>query len=415
MSSVISALTFEQRGSSVPFDDPSFADTRVRERMEEGKRQLDGLILGYSGTRRNEVTVVPWAKLQSLQFMADRDFDLQLQIYKTKSIEELDPIAIRTMALKSDAIFGSDDEKRSRALKMVELDKDDEKTVRMSCIAELTRECGIAMGDKMMMRTKTQALLNLMENEATRDQFDLDGLVDRVVGFAAEKSGRSLNDARAYLDPLVAMMTPLGSIAEGGEKKVNGFLYRTYTSLLKFRGEIADLRKQEIRPELLKPIEMIMAAADDCIPYVAQRLDLLNKMMGHLALMFDENKGLILRLHRLRRDVAYGLDGWDILILRYQDALAERGTREGDAAFEETVFKIGAAAPRIPPKERDPNYELVDVKKRVEMARYKMIKELHSWSDNILDTEMQARVELGRERAKTPVSQWEGAPKADAS
>ncbi|MCR9256521.1 MAG: hypothetical protein NXI16_10555 [Alphaproteobacteria bacterium] len=402
----ITALTFEQRGSAVPFDHKPFANTRVRERKVENARELDALILGYAGTRRHEVTVMPWHKLQSLSFMTDRDTDLQISIYQTSDISQLDPINIREMALKADAIFGMDEERREAALEVVEQDKRDAEKVRLSCIAELTRECGIAKGDKLMMRTNTNTLLALMSDETSRSQFDIEGLVDRVMTFAAERSGTTLDDAKAYLEPLVALMTPLGSIAAKGETKSNGFLYNSYVDLVNFRKEISELRKQEIRPELLTPLEDTLTAADDCISYVAGRMDLLNKMMGHLATMFEENSSLITRLNRVRRDVAYGLDGWDILIPRWRLADSKRGDREGQDAFEEVVFKVGAAAPRIPPKERDPNYEMVEIGKRAEASRVKMIREMHSWSNDMEDAELKARVELGRARQLVKETVW---------
>jgi len=403
----ITALTFEQRGSAVPFDHKPFADTRVRERKADGGRELDALILGYAGTRRHEVTVMPWHKLQSLSFMNDRDTDLQISIYQTSNISQLDPINIREMALKADAIFGADEERRDQALKIVERDKKDAETVRLSCIAELTRECGIAKGDQLMMRTNTRTLLALMSDETSRSQFDLEGLVDRVMTFAAERSGTTVDDAKNYLEPLVALMTPLGNIAAKGETKANGFLYNSYVDLVNFRKEINDLKSQEIRPELLTPINDTISAADDCIAYVAGRMDLLNRMMGHLATMFDENSSLIPRLNRVRRDVAYGLDGWDILIPRFRRAFEARGeSRDAQDAFEEVVFKVGAAAPHIPRKERDPSYEIVDQGKRAEMARVKMIREMHNWSNDLEDAELKARVELGRARQLVPATVW---------
>ena len=177
-------------------------------------------------------------------------------------------------------------------------------------------------------------------------------------------------------------MTPLGSIAAKGEKKSSGFLYNGYVELVGFRKEIAGLKKQEIRPELLTPLEDTPMAANDCISYVAGRW-ILNKMMDHLATMFEENS-LITRLNRVRRDVAYGLDGWDILIDRWRRADANRRPVRARMRSRK-LFSKRCGRSRIPPKERDPNYEIVEIGKRAEAPRVKMIREMHSWSNDMED------------------------------
>ena len=151
--------------------------------------------------------------------------------------------------------------------------------------------------------------------------------------FAAERGKCTVNDAKSYLDPLVGMITPFGNVTAKGEEKSNGFLYLQHTRLLQFRSEIAGYRNK-IRDELDHLVEYILDSVDECIAYVNERLSALNELLGKLADMFDGNLNAIDRLDRLRRDVGYGLDGWEDMISIWRTAYGAREAIGGDRAME---------------------------------------------------------------------------------
>jgi len=389
--------TFERRGTTVPFHQKDFAHARVREYFHGGDRLLEAVIPNYSGTRRGELVVVPWDQLDHLANLDARDARVHERILATTNVRDLDPINIRAICLAADAELSADPTIMESARRAVERDEQDRAMVRMSCIAQLTRECGIAKGDTLMARTNTRTLMDLMGGGSGRSRIDLDLLVERVMIFAAERTKSTVADAKAYLDPLVGMITPFGNVTAQGETKDNGFLYLQHTSLIRFRSEVAGYRNQ-VRDELDHQVEQILDAADECINYVNDRLATLNELLGRLADMFDSNLPTIDRLDRLRRDVAYGLDGWSDMIALWSDAYAGREAIGGNRAMERAILRIAGYAPRIPIRELQPDHELVKKGSRYEQARVKMVSQMHNWDNDLPDIELQSRVEQGRKK-----------------
>lgn len=389
--------TFERRGTAVPFHQKDLAHARVREYFHGGDRLLEAVIPNYSGTRRGELVVVPWEQLTQLASLDVRDQRVLERILRTTTTRDLDPISVRDICLQADAELSGDQAVQEAAQRTAERDAQDKAMVRLSFIAQLTRECGIAKGDMLMARTNTRTLMDLMGGDTGRTRIDLDLLIERVMIFAAERGKCTVNDAKSYLDPLVGMITPFGNVTAKGEEKSNGFLYLQHTHLLAFRAEIAAYRNQ-VREELEHQVQYVVEAADECIGYVNDRLGQLNELLGKLADLFDQNMAAIDRLDRLRRDVAYGLDGWEDVIAVWRDAYRARDAIGGDRAVERAILRIAGFAPRIPVRELFPDHEQVKSGSRYEQAWVKMVSQMHSWENDRLDSELQSRVEEGRKR-----------------
>lgn len=389
--------TFERRGTAVPFHHKDLAHARVREYFHGEDRLLEAVIPNYSGARRGELVILPWEQVTQLATLDLRDQRVHEQVLKTVTIRDLDPLNIRDICLQADAGLSGDPAIQEAAQSTAERDAQDKAMVRLSFIAQLTRECGIAKGDRLMARTNTRTLMDLMGGESGRSRIDLDLLIERVMIFAAERGKCTVNDAKSYLDPLVGMITPFGNVTAKGEEKSNGFLYLQHTRLLNFRTEVTTYRNQ-VRDELDPQVELIIEAADECIGYVNERLDQLNELMGSLADLFDQNLAAIDRLDRLRRDVAYGLDGWDDMISVWHGAYVARDAIGGNRAVERAILRISGYAPRIPIREIFPDHEQVKSGSRYEQARVRMVSQMHSWENDRLDSELHSRVEEGRKR-----------------
>jgi hypothetical protein len=153
-----------------------------------------------------------------------------------------------------------------------------------------------------------------------------------------------------------------------------------------------------VREEMELPMVLILEAADECIAYVNERLSDLNGMLGQLADMFDKNMGAIDRLDKLRRDVAYGLDGWVDMIRLWDEAFVAREAIGGELAMERAINRISGYAPRIPVKELYPDHQLVKKGSQYEQARVRNVSQMHGWDTDQLDSELADRVEKGRER-----------------
>jgi hypothetical protein len=403
--------TFERRGTTVPFHQKEFAHARVREYFHGKARLLEAVLPNFSGTRRGEQVVLPWEQLVDLAKLNARDAKVHQQVMQTRSVKELDPISVRNICLKADAEFGIEPDIAERARAEVNQEEEDKVMVRLSCIAELTRECGIDMGDPLMSRTNTQTLLALMSGENARTAIDLDLLIERVMIFAAERSSITVEDAKAYLDPLVGMLTPFGNVTAQGETKANGFLYQQHTRLIAFRAQAVALQPT-VREELEVSMRIIIESADECIGYVNERLSTLNELLGQLADMFDRHMGLIDKLEKMRRDIGYGLDGWADMIRVWDEAYVAREAIGGDQAMERAINRIAGYAPRIPVRELFPDHELVKKGAEYETARAQNVQELHAWENQKIDVELAQRVEKGRERERKG-SLWKSPEEAE--
>src|SRR3546814_11379542 len=77
----------------------------------------------------------------------------------TRTTRDLDPINIRALCLQADAELSGDPQLRAAAQRTVQRDEQDRAMIRLSCIAQLTRDCGIAKGDARMVRPNTRTLM----------------------------------------------------------------------------------------------------------------------------------------------------------------------------------------------------------------------------------------------------------------
>ena len=396
--------TFERRGTTVTFHHRDLAHARVREYFHGEERQLEAVIPNYSGTRRGELVVMPWDQVGSLASLNPRDVAVIEAVGRTRTTRDLDPIPMRELCLKCDADHGLEPWIQEEAAATVAQDEKDKAMVRLSFIAELTRECGIARGDPLMMRANTKTLMDLMGHDSGRAKIDLDLLIERVMVFAAERTNSSVSDVKEYLDPLVGMLTPFGNVTAPGEEKDNGYLYLQHTELISFRQEV-DGYMPEVREELESQVHRILAAADECIEFVNGRLGILNGMLGQLADMFDKNLGVIDKLEAIRRDVGYGLDGWADMIKVWRDAYRGREAIGGELAMERAINRIAGYAPRIPVRELDPEHSILTRGAKYETARVKMVQQMHNWDNDLPDYELKARVERaqkGKDEGEEP-------------
>lgn len=387
--------TFEGRGTTVPFSHPGFAHTRVRAYEMGQERILEAVMPNYSGVRRGELTVIPWEELKGRSTFSDRDLHIMQDILRTRGERAVDPIYVRVLCQKADAIHSPDEEERRQARQQAEQDRLDREQVRMSCLAQLTRECGIARGDAFMAKANTKTLLDLIGDAQDDAGFDVPILIERVMQFAAERSGSSVESVRDWMDPLVGMIAPFGSVPAAGEDRLDGFLFRQHQNLLGFRKSLQD-HGGSATGEILAMIELIFKDCDLTIAYVNARVVRLDALLGKFADMFEVADGSVEALKKLRRDVSYALDGWEELVAIWKEAVGGIGMIGGEQALARALDHILLFLPVIPERElRGPAASSVMERER---KRLTLVRSMRSWTTNEVDTDLEQRVEAGRNR-----------------
>jgi hypothetical protein len=342
--------TFERRGTTVPLAHPGFGHARVRD-YEFGKdRVLEAVLPNYSGVRRGELTVIQWRDLKDRATFSERDLHIMQDIMRLRGKQSIDPIYIRLLCQRADAIHNPEEDTRRLARDQAENDRIDRESVRMSCLAQLTRECGISRGDAFMAKANTTTLLDLISDAQQSAGFDVRMLIERVMQFAAERSGASVEDVRDWMDPLVGLIAPFGSVPAPGEERLDGFLFTQHRDLLEFRKSLHE-RGATASGDAAQSIQLILEVCDQTITYVNSRLVRLDSLLGRFADMFDEIAGSLDQLKKLLRDVSYALDGWHELIVIWREAVGGIGMIGGEQALHRAVDHILLYLPVIPEAE----------------------------------------------------------------
>ena len=293
----------------------------------------------YSGVRRGELTVIPWSGLKDRADFDKRDLHIMQDILRTRGRRAVDPIYVRILCQRADAIHNPEEELRREAREQTESDRLDRETVRMSCLAQLTRECGIDRGDAFMAKANTTTLLDLINDAQHKSGFDVRILIEKVMHFAAERSHSTVEEVRDWMDPLVGMIAPFGSVPATGEQRLDGFLFRQHRNLLGFRKSLQETRKTTAG-DTRRSIKLILEVCDQTITYIAERLVRLDAQLGRFADMFEAIDGTMERLKKLLRDVSYALDGWDELIVIWDEAVDGAAMIGGAQALGRAVDHI---------------------------------------------------------------------------
>ncbi|UUX48079.1 hypothetical protein NUH88_11675 [Nisaea acidiphila] len=397
--------TFERRGTCVPLISvPTFNHLRVREYVTSRGRLLEATIPNFSGTRRGEFAIVDWKQLPSMATLSERDSEVHARIMESRSALDLDPINVRSILQHADAAYNPDEERRRKAREQTQRDLEEQEIVRMSCIAQMTRECGVAQGDSFMARASTQSLLNLMSGKSAIADFRMEELIAKVMSHTALRAGCSVEDVRDWLEPLVGLIAPFGSVASEQETRTDGFLFRQHLRLLEFRGSLKAYATQA-RPEVADSAELILKVLDQTITYVSERIVRLDALLASIAGMFRQVRNSLDQLQKLRRDVAYGLDGWDDLVSIWLDAVENSHLIGGEQGMERAIGHILWHLPMIPYKEL--HGDAFDAQSSVERARVKLVSQMHSWQTDEMDFELQDRVERGKTKSEETGSRWE--------
>ena len=394
--------TFERRGTTVPLSVSSFNHTRVRELIDGDERLLEAVIPNYSGVRRGEFTVLAWDDLKTLATFSERDTYIMEKVSKSRSHKDIDPIKLRMICQQADAIYQPDAHIRRLAREQAQRDREDRDMVRLSCLAQLTRECGIARGDAFMAKASSKTLMDLMTGDPSQSRLDVEMLIERVMQFAAERSNTTVETVRDWMEPLVGMVAPFGAIGGRRNEDGAGFLFRQHVRLIEFRRSLHEYRAQA-RHEIQAPVDMVIDVCDTTITYVNERLVKLDDLLGSFADMFEVFENSVARLEKLRRDVAFALDGWDELVDRWDDAIEGRNLIGGELAIERALEHVLWFLPVIPARELYSEAGEAAANTMggsgMERTRLRLVQQMYSWFNNQLDAELKHRVDVGRKRA----------------
>ncbi len=365
----------------------------------------EAVIPNYQAQRAQ--LVMDWDHLPSFASLDDRDRSLYREINALDEdadeyVDEdviVDPFVLRATRIKIDGELGETDEIRRRARREEQLDRRDRMQVYLSFLAQLTRDCGMANGDAFMANANTELLMRVTNGEIEEELgIDKGEFTDRVLAFAAGKTGVDFKTVNARLEFMSDKMAALGAInaSLGGRTgKTTGFLARSRRRLETFRTQMQSY-KRDCREEMTDPVTMIAFAAKQYMSYVDQRTTAIEQKFSYFMNVIEDFETSLALVHQSRRDVSFALDGWGELIDVWDET---SGSVENDKV-EQGVRYILEHLPLMPQDELDHADEDSRIWNGYDGARTAMVRMMTRWGDGQVDEELQRRIEDGKKRAE---------------
>ena len=390
--------SFERRGSVVGFNHDLLRNARLRITDDY---DWEAVIPNYQAQQAQ--LVMDWDHLPSFASLDDRDRSLYQEINALDEDADedvlIDPFVLRATRTKIDKELGETAEIRRRARREEQLDRQDRMQVYLSFLAQLTRDCGMANGDAFMANANTELLMKVTNGEIEEELgIDKGEFTDKVLAFAAEKTGIDSKTINARLEFMSDKMAALGAIntsLSGRSAKTTGFLSRSRRRLETFRTEIQTY-KRECREEMIDPVTMIAFAAKQYMNYVDLRTSAIEQKFSYFMNVIEDFENSLALVRQSRRDVSFALDGWGELI----DVWDETGASAENDRIEEGVRYILEHLPLMPQDELDHADEDSRIWNGYDGARTAMVRMMTRWGDGQVDEELQRRIEDGKKRAE---------------
>ena len=390
--------SFERRGSVVGFNHDLLRNARLRITDDY---DWEVVIPNYQAQRAQ--LVMDWDQLLGFASLGDRDRALYQAINALDEDEDaeiiVDPFALRATRIKIDKTLGETDEVRRRARREEQLDRQDRMLVYLSFLAQLTRDCGAAHGIALMANATTDLLMKVTHSSAEEELgIDTGEFTDKVLAFAADKTGIDFKIVNARLEFMSDQMAALGAIKaspDGRSTRTTGFLARSRRRLEAFRSEMLEYRNT-CRKEMTDPVNTIAFAAKQYMEYVDLRTGAIEQKFSDFMTVIEDFESAVALVRQSRRDNSFALDGWGELI----DTWDEASGADTDEEVEAAVGFILEHLPMMPQDEQDHTDEDSRVWNGHDGVGKAMVRMMTSWGDGQIDRELQRRIEQGKKRAE---------------
>jgi hypothetical protein len=386
-------LTFEARGATAHFGNRALKLARLKMGWTGPVKSLEVLIPGAGGGVGR--LVVPFDKLAEYNQLDARDTALLQEIAKAAALKAPEPMQLRRIRIEVDEKHGLTDAIRAEAAQEIKADKMDRFQVRLSFIAQLTRECGVRLGDRFMASANTERLIELIHEKQLADaRIDVNELTRRVVEITGQAVNISPDEIEQRLEQLAELLTPFGKAGQPYASRKDGFLSRARHELAKLLRDLAAARST-IRPEAVEAVDKALPNVKQALDFVDGKLAAVDAQLKDLSRALMEWQTTVMLVHESRRCVAGGLDGWRQMAEAFDEG-ATMVRQIGDSEpIERNIAWIEQNIPVIPLREIDPEAGLMSMDDGA-MAMNQQVKEIHGWKTGELDRVMAQRLGVKR-------------------
>ncbi|HEX6957629.1 MAG TPA: hypothetical protein VF194_06540 [Ferrovibrio sp.] len=347
---------FEERGTAVAFTTPALSQSRVR---QDSRDNLELTVSAFSGVKGTYV--IRWKDVPDIFSLTMHDRALQETILSGGSCL---PPDIRKATLET-AKTGLAGPEAQRAAE--EALNDDENEI------VLTR----FFLSKSVIETMSEGQVNLHMSDFT-SAAGRERVKDGLAGIA-KRFATTPNDLYDRLQSWGLLLAPIG--LPGMPKPSR--LRRLAGGIMSFADRLSDWAETDksdaadLARGIVKVAYFTADFADDLMASVLRPVDYADRVLSN----WDK---ALLNLHRDLERLWWTVDGWEFIILLWQDA--ERQDRDTQRAAVTEIYRI---LPIIPEKEaaNRPNAQAMQENNRMQ------VRALEGWNSGVLDIEMIRRVE----------------------
>ena len=384
--------SFEDRGVFAGFRGRAILLARLRRARQPQSGPFEVLIPNWTGSREVSTNdlVMPLDGLPAWTSLKERDERLFAGIKSAPDAAHghMDPILMREIRLGVDLDFGDAFEKAT-AREEQAVTRIDEQRSYLEILAMFGRAYSEVLGTPELRHVSAKILMRLMEE----DEGELIRLVRAISGAVVKGAGISREALTDRLDGLSSFAAPICSLVTQDVTRSVGYLSRQQAMLERLverLREHAGAREDEVGDA----VRVIDLNASSFLAYVEEKAAAIRSAVlnekAYLNAAAHEALRASIAEERIR--ISFALDGWADHAERWLTVMGE-----DDRAKDQAIGAILRDMPN-PTREIEGTMQSLDRGRGLMSLRTALVKELHSWSDDQIDSELAERVRRGRAR-----------------
>ena len=355
--------TFAERGASVPFTTPIIVGARVRGRDKD----LELVVPNPSGAKGNYI--LQWKSLPEVFTLSVHDRVLHRAIGEAMASN---PSAVRTATLKT-AATGLAGPAAAKQAKLVLKEEEDFKLlIQFSLLSETVAQLSAG---------QLQITLAHVQSDTGRQQAKL--ILARVAHKVNLEGNELYAMIEAWADHIVAIGTPKLPKAPRLRKMRNRI-----DEFANSIGSWSEIDRSESAP--IGGLASLVAR--ETASLAAEHFAEVDGLLANFEATLGKWEKSQAELARLADRISWMLDGWDLLVAMWEDAVL-KPPYEQQAAVQE----LARILPVVP--EEEVHGERRKIVRDIGLQRRKMVKPMEDWISGAIDPELRTRLERYKAKA----------------
>lgn len=383
--------TFAERGVYVGFRTRLVEFMRCRfprdPEFDDFEALLPNWVKGGEFSRSSDL-VMPFRDVPAWADLDHRDKSIHEKLAKRRFVlnGHLDPLIVREVRLEVDMEQGSDFE-RATARKELDAAESDTQNAYLEILVMFGREYGRLEGHQELMSLTRPVLVHLAEY----DPSDLERLVRIIAGTVSHHGNIARDVLQQRLDTLSEYSSPICSLVTDDPTRAVGYLSRQCRVLEKLRDEIDEYTRENTE-EFRNVGQIIIENINTFMDYAMTKArGIKNALLDDRQYLNEKRyKRLLDTVLEERVKISFALDGWSSHYTKW--ALA----RSSDIKVRNAILSHILREMPVPTQEIEESAAgLVDGHALMSL-RGRLVKELHSWLDDRIVTDLYKRVRTTR-------------------